>query len=321
MLSSWLAFVLISAFGRATGRPDRTTVIPLCITLVILPLCGGSGLVLLPPMVLWLAGYLCWGWWSGHEPGGWARAFGLSSLMACSAIVALYLSDYGRPAGHPLPPSLWAVVSTTLRFLSLSINSGATKYWMATSLTTLALTGAALVRLSLVAVRLPHERPRAFGLAAVIMSMMGLALSVGVSRSGLDPVMGLSPRYVTLAAPLLSVLYFTWLLYTPARSQRFLQSCLLLVVCVNMPYALNRARQSDKSRLQCYKRVERGLKAGISRSQFVNVACPGLVPDRNTLAEFSKMLKESGFGNFKYLQDDQQAAQIAVTTRPDTKRR
>ena len=50
------------------------TVIPIGIALVILPLCGGSGLVMLPPPVLWLGGYLCWGWWSGasrvrgHEP-------------------------------------------------------------------------------------------------------------------------------------------------------------------------------------------------------------------------------------------------------------
>ena len=43
-------------------------------------------------------------------PDGWARAFGLSSLMACSAIVALYLGDYARPAHHPLAPSLRAIV-------------------------------------------------------------------------------------------------------------------------------------------------------------------------------------------------------------------
>ena len=51
VLSAWLAFVLISAFGRATDRTARTTVISLGIALVILPLCGGSGLVMLPPLV------------------------------------------------------------------------------------------------------------------------------------------------------------------------------------------------------------------------------------------------------------------------------
>ena len=70
VLTAWLAFVLISAFGRATDRTARTTVISLGIALVILPLCGGSGLVMLPPLALWLAGYLCWGWWSGTSPMG-----------------------------------------------------------------------------------------------------------------------------------------------------------------------------------------------------------------------------------------------------------
>ena len=146
-----------------------------------------------------------------------ARAFGLSSLMACSAIIALYLSDYVQT---PYPPSSFApgaMVRTALEFLSLSINLGATGYWMAASLTVLALAATTLIRLSMLAARSPHERPRALGLAAIIISMIGLAVSVGVSRSGFGPGMGLSSRYVVLAAPLLSVLYFTWLLYTPAR--------------------------------------------------------------------------------------------------------
>jgi len=321
VLSTWLAFLVISVLGRATERPPWKTVIPIGIALVILPLCGGSGLVMLPPLVLWLAGYLCWGWWSGREPGGWARAFGISALMACSAIIALYLSDYVRPPYHPLPPSFQSIVSTTLEFLSLSINLSGAGYWKAASLTVVAMLAAALIRLILVAVGLPHERPRALGLAAVIMSMMGLAVSVGVSRSGFGPGMGLSSRYVTLAAPILSVLYVTWLIYAPARSQRALQTCLLLVVCLCVPGSVHRARMRDQPRLRLCRRVERGLKAGISRSQFVDVACPGLYPDRNVPAEFSKMLKASGFGDFKYLHDDQRDAQIAVTVQPGTMRR
>ncbi|MGO9596803.1 MAG: hypothetical protein ACLP7Q_02150 [Isosphaeraceae bacterium] len=321
VLSTWLAFQLISVLGRATERPPWMTVIPFGIALVMLPLCGGSGLVMLPPLVFWLAGYLCWGWWSGREPGGWARAFGISALMTCSAIIALYLSDYVRPPYHPLPPSFQAIVSTTLKFLSLSMISGATDYWIAASLAALVLVAAALIRLTLVAVRLPHERPRAFGLAAVILSMMGLAVSVGVSRSGLDPSMGFAGRYVTLAAPILSVLYVTWMIYTPARSQRALQTCLLLVVCLCVPSSVHRARMRDQPRLRFYRWVERSLKAGISDSQFLDMACPGLHPSRNLTAEYARMLRSSGFGDFKYLHDDQRDAQIAVTTRPDTKRR
>ena len=65
VLTSWLNYELIVVLGRSTERPPWMSVIPIGISLVILPLCGGSGLAMLPALVLWLAGYLCCGWWSG----------------------------------------------------------------------------------------------------------------------------------------------------------------------------------------------------------------------------------------------------------------
>ena len=61
------------------------------------------------------------------------------------------------------------------------------------SLTALAaILAAALVRLAIVAVRLPHERPRAFGLAARHLVDDGTGrFGGGVSRSGLGPGAGL----------------------------------------------------------------------------------------------------------------------------------
>ena len=118
--------------------------------------------------------------------------------MACSAIITLYLSDYVRPAHHPVAPSLSAIVRGTLEFLSLSIDVALDGYWKAVALTVAAILATALVRLAIVAIRLPQERPRAFGLAAIILSMMGVAVSVGVSRCGLGPGAGLVSRYVRL---------------------------------------------------------------------------------------------------------------------------
>ena len=246
VLTAWISYALIAVLARTSERPRWMSVIAIGISLVILPLCGGSGLVMLPPLILWFASYLCWGWRSGREPGGWARAFGLSSLMACSAVVALYLVDYVKPAHHPSAPSLSAVASTTLEFLSLSVCPSVPGYWKAAALTVVALVAVALIRLTVVAVRLPHERPRALGLAAVIFSIIGVAVSVGVSRSGFGPGAGLASRYVCLAAPLLSALYVTWLIYTPARAQRALQASLLLVVCLSVPSSLQVAKRSSR---------------------------------------------------------------------------
>ena len=72
--------------------------------LVLLPLCGGSGLVMVPPLALWLAGYVACGWWSGRDPGPSARAISLGLLMILTAIVTWYLCGYVKPARtRPLP--------------------------------------------------------------------------------------------------------------------------------------------------------------------------------------------------------------------------
>ncbi len=104
-----------------TERPGWSLALKFGLCLVLLPLCGGSGLVMLPPLVFWLIGYVSWGWWSGREPGGAARAVGMGMLMACLAIVTIYMSGYVKPAQHPFAPSIVSSVSTTLECLALVI--------------------------------------------------------------------------------------------------------------------------------------------------------------------------------------------------------
>ena len=41
---------------------------------MVLPLCGGNGLALLPPIMTWLTGNVAFGWWSGRDPGPLGRA-------------------------------------------------------------------------------------------------------------------------------------------------------------------------------------------------------------------------------------------------------
>jgi hypothetical protein len=320
VLTALATYVMIVLFARATERPTWMTVIPVSIALVILPLCGGGGLAMLPPLVLWLAGFLCCGWWSGREPGTWARAFGILCLMACSAIVALYLCNFIQM--RPPVPSLRALVRTSLECLSLSlVCSGSVGYWKDAAVIVVAMIVAALVRLIVVAARLPHERPRAIGLAAVILSTIGVAVAVGKASAGFGPGAGLTSRYVTLAAPLLSVLYITWLIYTPARWQRALQGCLLLAVCLSVPGAIGGSKEVPEIRLQCFKRVERALRAGRPDSEILDLVCPVLQPMRNWATVWLKMLRSSGFGNFNYPRDAPTDAQIAITSQPETKRR
>lgn len=129
--------------------------------LVLLPLCGGSGLALLPPITAWLAGYVACGWWSGRDPGPLGRLLGIGLLMMTSAVVTWYLVGYQRPAHIPAAPSISAVWTTTLQSLSLTINPSRSGYWVAAGFAVILLTVATTLRLAVVAWSTPLERPRA----------------------------------------------------------------------------------------------------------------------------------------------------------------
>jgi hypothetical protein len=177
--------------------------------MVLLPLCGGSGTVMIPPLVLWLAGYVAWGWWSGREPHGAGRAIGVGLLMTCSAIVLLYLRDYAQPIHHRPAPSLAAAASTALEYLSTAVCPNIPQFWWPAGILLMLLVAATVIRLALVGVRARGERPSAFGLIAIILAMLTTASAIGLSRSGLGPGTALASRYITLTSPLLSIL-FIW---------------------------------------------------------------------------------------------------------------
>jgi hypothetical protein len=312
VLSTWIAIELIATVDSAGRRPGWWLALRWGLFLVLLPLCGGSGLVMLPPLVVWLAGYVAWGWWSGREPSGLARAIGLGFLMACSAVVGLYLGGYTRPAQHPPAPSLAAVIFTTFQYLSLIVCPNLPGYWWPASLTVVMLLIATLLRLTVVGLRAPGERSRAFGLIAIILSMICVAIAVGLSRSGLGPECGLASRYVTTAAPLLGALYIAWLVYGPASARWMVHVGLLALVCLSVPANTEYSQRLGEQRRLLYFQLERSLKSRVPASQLIGQVCPALLPDRDCTYECFKLLKAARIGRFKYFIDDRVAAAAAV---------
>jgi hypothetical protein len=314
ILSTWITIELIRTASLADRRPGWATVLSSGVLLVLLPLCGGSGLVLLPPLVLWLGGYIAWGWWSGREPGGMARAIGLGALMACSAIVTLYLSGYSRPSYHPPPPSLSAAASTTLACLSLAVCPSLATYWRPAGLLLLLLIGATLLRLAVVSIRVPAERPRALGLLAMILAILGMVVAIGISRSGFGPRMGLSSRYITLTAPLISALYVAWLTFGPAPARRGIHLGLLAVVCLMVPANAAFSMRYGRDILAYEHRFEMGLKNRVPVPELMRRACPSLYPDPKFAYESFKMLKAARVGAFRFFGD----ARVAAAPDPPT---
>jgi hypothetical protein len=305
VLTAWISCELIAT--ATISRLGWPLALRFGLFLLMLPFCGGSGLVMLPPLAMWLAGYSARGCWSGREPGLAARAIGLSLLTGCLLVVALYLIGYTSPAHQGPPPTVLAVATTTLEYLSLVVCANAPNYWRLASLTVVLLVGVTLVLLVVVVLRHPEERPRALALSAMILSMLSAAAAVGLSRSYVGAVGGLASRYVTISAPLLYALYVAWLAYGSSSSRRVVHSVLLALVCLAIPANIKFALRFGEDRLSVYRSVERGLKARAHRSVLMRRACPALFPDPEIAYKCFKMLKDARVGNFKYFVDDRVA--------------
>ena len=87
VMTAWISCELIGVVSRTTRSPSWWSCLQAGGFVVLLPLCGGSGIALLPPIVVWLAGYVACGWWSNRDPGPSARVLGVTLLMMTAAIV------------------------------------------------------------------------------------------------------------------------------------------------------------------------------------------------------------------------------------------
>ena len=232
----------------------------------------------------------------------------MTLLLAATVVIGLYLRGYARPAHHPLPPSIGAVASSTLMYLSLAVFPGIPSYWWPARPISVALVVATLVLLAIAGYRTPDERPRALGLMAVICSMLCVGVAVGVSRTGLGPGAILASRYVTLTIPMLCALSVAWLLYArgPARAAVHLGLVALLGLAFPAGHRFSREYGAHVRAIEI--RVEHCLTAHVPTAVLLSRACPALFPDVAVAQESFRMLRAAGVGAFKEFEEDRVAS-------------
>ncbi len=279
VLTSFIAIVLILGTGAGRRRDGRGMVLIFALALVFLPLCGGSGLAMVPPLALWMTGYVARGWWSRREPGALVRTVALGALVACSAVIVLYLYGYTQPPYHPPSSSPQTVAMGALKFLSLGVYPTVMNYWWPVGPILVAILTATVVLLARVAWRSHGERPLALALLAILFSMFSLAVAVGVSRAGLGPNVPLLSRYVTLTIPLLSALYFAWLIYGNTAARVGVHLVLLALILATLPNSHRFGREYGEAVRVHEKRLERGLRNHLPTARLLSSACPAIYPD------------------------------------------
>jgi hypothetical protein len=211
-ISFALYAVLVTLLGIVAMRTTRQNAFRCGLgaggLLFVLALSGGSGLVFVPPVALWLV-YLATV--VRRTDSRW-HAVVLVGLAALSvAYLGLYFVGYERPPHHPTPGEGGVAIATvTGQTLAMAVGIGFAPLWPAVLAGMLALGAATLAGL-VRSGRDPENRPATVGLIAVAAGVAGLALAIGVGRAGFgDPDRGLWSRYSLLSWPLLGLAYLVW---------------------------------------------------------------------------------------------------------------
>jgi hypothetical protein len=205
----------------------------LSLCLILLGLCGSYGIVYLPPMICWLL-YAAARKWRGNELHSKSNAMAIFiAAMVPASLVAFYL--HGLHTTH-YSPNFYSTLRTMIQFASCGIGQTAKDIWPLSGVVAL-FACAIIAKNSLSALlKQPAERLKAAGYLSFVAGFVALALAIGVGRTG--PMIGFEPRCITLAMPLLILLFLqcesqmdSFLkLYVPRIL--FILACILFVVNV-----------------------------------------------------------------------------------------
>jgi hypothetical protein len=309
-LSTVFACVLLTSIATVAARDLRgATAAGAC--LALLPLCGASGVALVPALSLWLS-IVAASQWRADGPS--ARV-ALGWTIAALFILLLYSRGYGGSARPATADGWGSLAKTTIEFLSLVVGPSAALLWPYSGLAVvaaLALTGALLTG---ALVREPAERLRAFGLLCFLGAMISLAIGVAWGRTGTIRLAGFADRYVTLAVPLACAISLCWQIYGGAVSSRLVPMILLVGMCVlvwpNSRAGLEHGRANRASAAS----LRRDIDAGLPLYKLVRRYTPFLYPSQDVLEANLTMMRRHGIRQFAALRNNPRFDELPLPQR------
>jgi hypothetical protein len=270
--------------------------------LMLLPLCGANGAVLVPSLALWLAVSALFSWWRTSDRRQ-LPAFGLA--LASIALVGFYAVGFKGSEPQLPASSVSQLALTALQFLSLAfgyISLSWWTWWAAGAVVLLFLSYAILIRTF---IGRPEERARSFGLIAFLCAMLTLACAISWGRGAIGPYAVLfSFRYVSLAVLWPCCAFFTLLLYGGRGVGRFVQNalfvCSLVMLWPNYENGVFYGRTLHGSLVGFERDIETGVHVSFLVDRYSQYPFP-MYPDAQRLKALLAMLHEAGIKPFQNL--------------------
>ncbi|MBV9480026.1 MAG: hypothetical protein JO249_04630 [Acidobacteria bacterium] len=267
------------------------------ITLVLLPLSGGGGMIFTPFVVLWItAGVLLF---RKSMTARWIIPFEAACVFISIVLVIVYFVGYEFVT--QTNPGVVAIIIASARFVGMALGpAGAAK-----SITGVLFCGVAFLLLASMIIPLrygllntcPAERFRAFGLLIFAGAMATSTLAIGWGRAH----WGEQDRYALISAPGLCAVYFAWILYGSESMRNRVTIIFAIAMLIALPFNIRRGIFYREVYVAGMQAFEQDLRGGMSVKELAERHQKflfGWVPLEQLVGEM-RMLHQARMGPWK----------------------
>jgi hypothetical protein len=276
------------------------------LTLVLLPLSGGNGMLFTPFVALWLAGTALL--YRREMAERWVFPFQVGCVIVSLAFVGLYFVGY-EPATPPHAGVVTAAI-TAGRFVGMSlgpVGAGTGRVFPASligvgfcGLAWLLWTSALLPLSNGLRSARSAERFRLFGLLMFAAATTTLVVLMGWGRAGLVPVLGLPSRYALLSVPGLCAAYFAWILYGPDNMRNWAAAVFAAAALVALPFNMREGLGYRDAYVSIMQAFTQDLSDGMSWRELGKRDASSLMGwDPELVTRGLKMLHDAKMGPWK----------------------
>ncbi len=301
-----LACIVLLAIICDPLLESRTACLLSAISLLMLPLSGGNGLIYTPTLAAWLV-------YSGVRQrfrtvggAGWRNGrLLISAALLSQVLTGIYFIGYVRPVWVPSPSSLYAWLESSAKSLAVGFGPIGTLSWALSIIAGLALVSCALILGSVCAYRSrQREQQRAIGMVVFLLTTLGFFLVMGWARANAIAIYGGWPlRYSLFAAPAFCVSFYVLLVCGSCQVRKWgpLSLCVMLLVLLpfnqirGITWLMLYPEKDDQFLHDLYKGTSSRDLARQYRDLLFHSA------DTRVLADYMHMLKNAGLAPFVHL--------------------
>jgi hypothetical protein len=296
-----VSVVLLAILAQPSTPPSGARAVGTALAVAGLPLAGANGLVLAPPLAVWLV----YAWWAGRRAGSTSPSASAAAIGGVAALLlcAVYFIGYQSSPWNGASPGIAATLATTAKFVIYGLGPVTAKAWVVFGAVCAAVLVASLAALVQALRTRDRERIRVVGLLAYFAACGILAAALGWGRAGRVAELGrMSPRYALLAAPLLCAAYFTLLLYGSGSLRRWGPAALALLAALLFPLNTREGLKRRDWFGAGMVAFERDIATGASIDSLAQRHYQFLLHwDEPLMAESMRQLRDAGFAPFRRL--------------------